>query len=741
MKLLWKVKLDSTPRAMHNIFAPLIAESVATENGNIEMGLVAGVTDDLFGMDVSTGRVLWRRHFENRLPNQAPGQQHALPRRTDGGADHGARRAPGQYTVYAVSWEGRLYQVNLADGEDVAPPEKFVPGNGKPYALNCKDGVIYTASAQGCGGVTNAFYSFDLATRRASTFIPAGGGLWGRRGAAMDSDGRVYLGTGDGQFDPTTRRLGNAIVAVKIDANKQLQLADYFGAPNANWLWRRDLDVNTTPVVFDYRGRKFLVGTSKECRLWLLDRDKLGGDDHRTTLYTTPLICNDAQAFDGRGVWGALSAWQDPAGTQWVLVPFWGPVSKGFTAPTEHGRPKGGGVAAFKLEQRGRQVAADAGVAVARHGSGRGSGHCQRRRLRLRGWGGRDAGRAGRGLERARRSAVRRRPVEQRPDRRIPGSRKRRALRARRDRPAGNCGRAATQIDVVEPLQRTHSRQRPRLHRDVRRHAVQLRHRPIGGGHAMRAQRSLLVILASVLAGGVTYAQVNRGGSEWLTAQGDAQRTSWIRMDPKISVDAMSSRASNCNGRTKLDNQTRGLAGLTQGVTANGVTLFVPMSLVAGSSNNVYALDNDTGYVVWQRTSTLRCRPQPPAVPAASPRPPRASSARLRADTGVWGGSRTRRRRRRRVSQRRRRAGCRRAGRGARRRRGTWAGRRTRAGGAGSRSRSRCGEAGAARQGGGGGRGAIALPESPARPRRQGAAVLAGRPASSTPCRATACCT
>ena len=106
-------------------------------------------------------------------------------------------------------------------------------------------------------------------------------------------------------------------MGVKLDASKQLQLADFFGAPNANWLWRRDLDVNTTPLLFDYRGRKFLVGTSKECRLWLLDRDGLGGEDHRTTLYTTPLICNDARAFDGRGVWGALSAWQDAAGTEW----------------------------------------------------------------------------------------------------------------------------------------------------------------------------------------------------------------------------------------------------------------------------------------------------------------------------------------------------------------------------------------------------------------------------------------
>jgi outer membrane protein assembly factor BamB len=36
-------------------------------------------------------------------------------------------------------------------------------------------------------------------------------------------------------------------------------------------------------------------------------------------------------------------------------------------------------------------------------------------------------------------------------------------------------------------------------------------------------------------------------------------------------------------------------------VTAAGVTLFVPMSVVGGSSNNVYGIDNDLGYVVWQR--------------------------------------------------------------------------------------------------------------------------------------------
>ena len=81
-----------------------------------------------------------------------------------------AQVSPGTYTVYAVSWDGRLRQVNLADGKDVAPAEKFIPGGGKPYALNLFNNTIYTATAQGCGGVPNGYYAFDIATRRTSVF-------------------------------------------------------------------------------------------------------------------------------------------------------------------------------------------------------------------------------------------------------------------------------------------------------------------------------------------------------------------------------------------------------------------------------------------------------------------------------------------------------------------------------------------------------------------------------------------
>jgi hypothetical protein len=117
----------------------------------------------------------------------------------------------------------------------------------------------------------------------------------------------------------------------------------------------------------------------------------------------------------------------------------------------------------------------------------------------------------------------------------------------------------------------------------------------------MRAQRLMFVVITSAAAGSIGIAQPGRGGSQWLTALADAQRTSWIRTDDKISVPALSKPGFELQWKVKLDNQPRGVHGLRQGVTANGVTLFVPMSIVAGSSNNVYAIDNDLGYVVWQR--------------------------------------------------------------------------------------------------------------------------------------------
>jgi len=354
LKLLWKTHVDSTPREMHNIFPPVIAQRVDTANGPKQIGVISGVSDDLYGIDLSEGEQIWHIKFESTYTpvsgargggTLCPGGQTDVP--VIGPSD-----TPGKYTLYTVSWDGRLHQVNLADGKEVAPPQLFMPPNAKPQALALFKGTIYTSNAQGCGGTQNGFYSFNLATNKSSVFLPAGGGLWGRRGVSIAPDGTAYMGTGDGPFYPEQKELGNAIVGVKLDNNQELQVTSYYGPPDANWMHGRDLDINVTPVVFDYKGHHFLVGSSKQCRIWLLDRDNLGGADHHTALYRSPLVCNDDQAWDSQGVWGAISTWQDSAGNAWVLVPFWGPVSATFHAPIEYGRPENGGVAAFKVEEK-----------------------------------------------------------------------------------------------------------------------------------------------------------------------------------------------------------------------------------------------------------------------------------------------------------------------------------------------------------------------------------------------------
>jgi outer membrane protein assembly factor BamB len=120
----------------------------------------------------------------------------------------------------------------------------------------------------------------------------------------------------------------------------------------------------------------------------------------------------------------------------------------------------------------------------------------------------------------------------------------------------------------------------------------------------MRRSNQLSIAAAVVASAALfitAYAQVGRGGSEWLTAGGDAQRTSWIRSDALISVASMSKPGFALQWKTALENANRRNYGIGQGVSAPGVTLFVPMSLVTGSANNVYAIDSDTGYLIWQR--------------------------------------------------------------------------------------------------------------------------------------------
>ncbi len=354
-KLLWKVKLDNEVRQMHSLFVPLIVENVNTSSGPKEILIETGVSDNIYAIEAQTGKVLWKKHFSSNYtpPPNARGGGILCPGGITATPVVGPAGTPGKYTVYAASWDGSLHQLNVADGEDVAAPAKFMPPNGKPYALNLFKGSLYTHTAQGCGGNPNMVYIFDLATGKVGSWGPAGGGMWGRQGPAISSDGTMYTGTGDGNFNPEIGAFGNGIIGIKQNPQtKSADLVDYYGPSNAAWLWKRDLDMQVTPVIFPYKGKELMADAGKECRLYLMDTASIGGDDHRTPLFRTPLICNEDVNFASAGIWGSMASWQDSRGTRWVLTPFWGAKHSAFKAPLEYGEVEHGAIAAFKVEDK-----------------------------------------------------------------------------------------------------------------------------------------------------------------------------------------------------------------------------------------------------------------------------------------------------------------------------------------------------------------------------------------------------
>jgi hypothetical protein len=73
---------------------------------------------------------------------------------------------------------------------------------------------------------------------------------------------------------------------VKQDpVTKAGKLADYYGPSNAEWLWKRDLDMQVSCAIFPYKGKELMVDAGKECVVYLMDTDSIGGDDHRTPLH------------------------------------------------------------------------------------------------------------------------------------------------------------------------------------------------------------------------------------------------------------------------------------------------------------------------------------------------------------------------------------------------------------------------------------------------------------------------
>src|SRR5262249_33977183 len=255
--------------------------------------------------------------------------------------------------------------------------------NGKPYALNLVNNVIYTHTAQGCGGNPNMVYTYDLATDKVGSWGPAGGGMWGRTGPAISSKGGLYTGTGDVPWDPENGVYGNGIIGVKQNSQtKAAELVDYYAPSNAEWLWKRDLDMQVTPAIFNYKGKELMVDAGKECVVYLMDTESIGGDDQRTPWSRPRLICNEQVDPPSGGTAAPLG--RGGEGNGLGSDSFLGAEAFEIQGAAGIGPDQIWRDRRFQSRREERQVEPRAGLALTRHEPRRTAGDRQRNRLRLR---------------------------------------------------------------------------------------------------------------------------------------------------------------------------------------------------------------------------------------------------------------------------------------------------------------------------------------------------------------------
>src|SRR4051812_19708466 len=145
----------------------------------------------------------------------------------------------------------------------------------------------------------------------------------------------------------------------------------------------------------------------------------------------------------------------------------------------------------------------------------------------------------------------------------------------------------------------------------------------------MRRMNSRFGWTIAALTGAATLVSAQgRGGGAWTTVGGDAQRTSFVRTDPKISLASMQTPGFQFLWQRKLDT-----ARLTQPLLLPNIIAykgFKALAFVGSASGHVYAIDYDLNRMFWDEklaTSVPRaaaCSSGLPVLTKATPLTPPA---------------------------------------------------------------------------------------------------------------------
>ncbi|MEU1476853.1 choice-of-anchor D domain-containing protein [Streptomyces sp. NPDC005760] len=322
---------------------------------------VIAVTESntLYGLDRTTGAIEWSKNYGPAWPASAIGCGDLVP-------NVGATATP----VYDSATGSLYFTTKVDDGTSTHRHPKWLmhavdpasgaeragwpvtiagspvndPGNAfDPFyeqqrpGLLLMDGVVYAGFGGHCDawpyrgyvvGVSTTQHSITSMWATVTGASTGGAGIWQSGGGLVsDGSGRIFFSTGNG-ISPAPGpgktvqgTLAESVVRLQVGADNSLSTADFFSPSDASTLDLNDQDISSgAPMALpDGFGTAehphLLVQQGKDGRVFLLDRDNLGG------MGQGPQGGDAAVSVSGpyQGMWGHPAFWGGDGGYVYVV--------------------------------------------------------------------------------------------------------------------------------------------------------------------------------------------------------------------------------------------------------------------------------------------------------------------------------------------------------------------------------------------------------------------------------------
>ncbi|MGI3782514.1 MAG: choice-of-anchor D domain-containing protein [Janthinobacterium lividum] len=328
--------------------------------------LIAVTENDFaYGLDPVTGAIRWKRSFGPAWSVDALGCGDLVPKigstatpavDVAAGTAYFTAKVDDRANPDHPHWE--LHAVNVTTGSerpgfptiisgspDNDPTNTFAPRTAMQRpGLLLMDGVVYAGFASHCDvqpfvgyvvgvdaktGKRTAMWASETGSSTAEAGIWQSGG-----GLVSDGPGRIIVATGNGVSpakgpgSPTPNNLAESVIRLQVQPDRTLAAVDFFSPVNNTNLDTDDTDLGSgAPMAIpDGYGTAahphLLVEAGKDGRVFLLDRDDLGGSGQGAGGTDDVLQVNGPY----KGVWGHPAFWG--GSTPYVyLVPSGGPLS------------------------------------------------------------------------------------------------------------------------------------------------------------------------------------------------------------------------------------------------------------------------------------------------------------------------------------------------------------------------------------------------------------------------------